>query len=263
MDKLSVTLLQSELAWENPAENYAHLSALLDNSPAQHDLIVLPEMFTTGFTMRPESQAETVHGPTPEWMQTIAKKHNALVIGSYSCADGGRFFNRLLAVSKTGIELNYDKRHLFSMGTENEHYAAGTERKIIHWKGWKICPMICYDLRFPVWSRNQFDVGGQADYDLLVYVANWPARRAAHWKLLIQARAIENQSYVAGVNRVGNDGNGIFHSGDSAVVDAFGKVLATATHCESVMTQELSLSALNEYRAAFPIWKDADSFSLE
>lgn len=262
-ENLSITFVQARLAWEQREANYAHLQELLRLAGDTGDLILLPEMFTTGFTMNPEAHAEPAGGPTPLWMQELAAERQAVVVGSYSCKDGDRFVNRLLAVGPEGVLCHYDKRHLFRMAQEHKHYAAGESKIVFEYKGWKICPMVCYDLRFPVWVRNRFDENGTADYDLLLFVANWPHRRVHHWKLLLQARAVENLCYVAGVNRFGDDGNAIYHSGDSLLADAQGAVIATASHAESVFTARINADKLAVYRRAFPAWKDADSFNIQ
>jgi omega-amidase len=203
MNDLKITLIQSNLFWENKVKNLEQFSHKIDAISEATDLIVLPEMFTTGFSMSPEKLAENVNGETVKWMKATAHKKNCVVTGSFICEEGGNYFNRLLWVNADGTYSKYDKRHLFSMGDENNHYATGEEKLIVKLKGWKICPLICYDLRFPVWARNT----KEASYDVLIYVANWPERRSYPWKTLLLARAIENQSYVIGSNRVGVDGN--------------------------------------------------------
>lgn len=258
---LRVALMQVPLVWEDAQANREALAEFLEPLVGEVDLIVLPEMFTTGFTMQPDGLEEEPQGPTLQWMQTWAARTGAMLMGSLIVRDQGHFRNRLLMVRPDGSADHYDKRHLFRMAGEHESYTGGQKRQLVEWKGWRICPQVCYDLRFPVWSRNR--LGTEDGYDLLVYVANWPERRVSHWKTLLQARAIENQSYVIGVNRVGEDGNGIAYSGDSAVVDALGKVLCTATDQIQVLRAVLHRESQDQYREKFPAWKDADSFTVE
>ncbi len=200
---MKVTIIQTHLAWEDKTANLEHFSAHLSALAEATDLIVLPEMFSTGFSMQPERLAEPMDGPTVQWMRAKAADTNAAMVGSLMVREGDCYYNRLVWMFPDGTLQHYDKRHLFSYGTENEHYTAGTNQLLVNWKGWKICPLICYDLRFPVWSRNTMG------YDLLLYVANWPERRSLAWNALLAARAIENQSYTVGVNRIGADGNGM------------------------------------------------------
>lgn len=260
MNDLKVTLIQSSLFWENKQKNLEQFSKKINDIKEATDLIVLPEMFSTGFSMKPEKLAETMKGETVAWMKEAAKKKNCVVAGSFICEENGRYYNRLLWMNPDGSYVKYDKRHLFSMGDEHNHYAAGEEKIIVELKGWKICPLICYDLRFPVWARNTKD----ASYDALIYVANWPERRAYPWKTLLLARAIENQCYVIGVNRVGADGNDITHSGDSAVIDAKGEIISkTKPNEEATETVSLSYSDLQEFRKQFPAILDADQFAVQ
>lgn len=256
---LTITTLQTSLYWEDPAKNLAHFSEKL-RAVESTDLIILPEMFTTGFTMKPELLAEEDGGIGFRWMQETAARKHCVVVGSISVKENNRCYNRLYWVKPDGTFLSYDKRHLFSMGKEHEHYTAGSEKLIIDYKGWKICPLICYDLRFPVWSRNTT----QNPYDLLIYVANWPEIRSYPWKQLLIARAIENQGYVAGVNRIGNDGNTIPHSGDTLVLDPKGAIInQTAAHEDRCETLSLSHHALVDFRKAFPVLNDGDDFTLK
>lgn len=255
MNRFHISLVQSRLAWEDPEANRERLASAVATT-GKTDLVILPEMFTTGFSMNAEALAEDVEGPTRQWMRTLAAEKQAAVCGSVITRDHGKCFNRFLFVEPDGRIYHYDKKHLFRMSTENEHYSAGTGRLVIDYRGLRIFPQVCYDLRFPVFSRN--DVG----YQLLVYVANWPAARQSHWETLLRARAIENQCYVAGVNRIGVDGNDVDHAGDSTVVDFSGQPLALAGDGECVIGAELDLAALEDYRAKFPAWKDADAFSL-
>lgn len=226
--------------------------------PESADVIVLPEMFSTGFSMNAPSLAEVMNVNTTRWLKMMAAQTQALVIGSFQVKEDGKFYNRLLCVRPEGTYEVYDKRHLFRYGAEHETFTAGSERLIITWKGWRICPLICYDLRFPVWSRQ--DAG--SPYDLLLYVANWPAARAYAWDTLLRARAIENLSYVVGVNRVGTDGNGIDHSGGSLGVDFLGEIITDLGEAESVKVVQLAKEPLEKYRKSFPTMLDADAFSV-
>ncbi len=258
---MNVTLLQSNLHWHDPVANRAVLEERIFNLPEVTDLIVLPEMFTTGFTMDARAVAEPMNLTTFRWMKQMAAQTDAVVTGSYVVQEKGNFYNRLIWMQPDGQADLYDKRHLFRMAGEDGIYTAGTQRIIKEWKGWRICPLICYDLRFPVWSRNT-TTPGQFDYDLLLYVANWPAARRNAWNVLLQARAIENLSYVVGVNRVGQDGDGHPYTGDSAVIDFKGEVLFRKADSETVQQQTLSLDELRAFRSAFPANLDADGFTL-
>ena len=262
---MRLTLVQSSLSWENPAANRAMFSRKLAPLRGATDLVVLPEMFTTGFSMNAAALAEPMDGPTVRWMESTAKSLDAAVTGSFICADGGRYYNRLVFMRPNGQFDTYDKKHLFSMAGEQEHFSPGKKRLAVEWRGWRICPLICYDLRFPAWSRNSpgsFTSRLEPLYDLLIYVANWPARRAHHWRSLLLARAIENQAFVAGVNIVGTDGNGLEYSGDSAVVDYGGQPFFQISGREDVVTAELSLDDLHQYRRQLPFLQDADIFQL-
>lgn len=255
---LTVTTLQTSLYWENPARNLDHFTEKISQMP-QTDLLILPEMFTTGFTMKPELLAEETGGIGLQWMQQQALAKGCVVVGSISVKEKAKYYNRLYWVKPDGSFLSYDKRHLFSMGKEHEHYTAGSTKLIIDYKGWKICPLICYDLRFPVWSRNSTE----ATYDLLIYVANWPEVRSFPWKQLLIARAIENQCYVAGVNRIGADGSGITHSGDTVLLNARGEAISqTKAQEDRLETLTLSRQALSDFRNAFPVLNDADRFTI-
>ena len=212
---LTLTLSQTDPAWQDPAANRAVLTERLNPLAGRTDLVILPEMFTSGFSMDVAALAEPHPGPTLDWMHTEAERLGAALTGSFIVSDGGHYYNRLYWVEPGGRTLHYDKRYLYSPGGEHEHYTAGTERLVFDYRGWKICPLVCYDLRFPEWSRNE-----AADpFDLLIYVASWPEARASDWRTLLAARAIENQCYVAAVNRVGEDGNGLRYRGDSRVID--------------------------------------------
>lgn len=254
---LRVTLVQAELAWHDAPANRRHFEQLIQPLAGETDLIVLPEMFTTGFTMATEV-AEPVNGPSVDWLRETAAQVNATITGSIVTQDHGRYFNRLIWMRPDGTHASYDKRHLFRMAREHEHYAAGNERLIVEVAGWRVCPLVCYDLRFPVWSRNQ--LATDKGYDVLVYVANWPERRRYAWQTLLRARAIENLSYCIGVNRVGKDAKGIDYVGDSAAIDFLGQPLTAPSETEFVATAVLDRAALENFRAKFPAHLDADAF---
>lgn len=257
-ETLRVSLVQTALAWQNPETNRAHFAELLQDLAGKTDLVVLPEMFTTGFMMAPETHAETYGGATFAWLQEQAAHLKAAICGSVATAIDGQYTNRFLFTTPDGEMQFYDKRHLFRMGDEVNHYRAGAERKIFHYQGWRILPQVCYDLRFPVFMRNR------NDYDLAIVVANWPAVRRKPWRTLLQARAIENQSYVLGVNRIGTDGLGLAYSGDSLAVDFKGELLIdNPENAAFVQTTPLDLNALKQFREQFPAWMDADGFSLD
>ncbi|WP_409310046.1 amidohydrolase [Pectobacterium sp. B1J-3] len=255
MSTLKISVLQQPLVWLDGPANLEHFDTLLANLMGR-DLIVLPEMFTTGFAMD-AAKSSLEQGVVEKWLHQWAQKTNALIGGSVAVQTPKGAVNRFLLVNPLGEVYQYDKRHLFRMADEHQHYHAGTERLILEWRGWRICPLICYDLRFPVWSRNR------QDYDLALYVANWPAPRSAHWQTLLAARAIENQAYIAGCNRIGSDGNGHSYRGDSLIINAQGDILASAPPNQpTCLDAELSLEALQSYRESFPAWRDADRFSL-
>ncbi len=260
-ETLIISLIQTALHWESPDANRAMLEEKIAEIGQPTDLIVLPEMFTTGFTMAPERVAEPMGLTTFRWLKQQAARTGAVVTGSYVVRENGHYFNRLVWMQPDGQFSTYDKRHLFRMAGEHEHYAAGQNRLVVEWKGWRVCPLICYDLRFPVWSRNGGPNG--PEFDLLLYVANWPAARSAHWNVLLQARAIENLCYVAGVNRVGEDGTGKAHAGESALFDFRGERLAYQRDSEKMLTKTLDLGELFAYREQFPAWLDGDGFRVE
>ena len=253
---LRVTLVQTELQWQDPAGNRHRLAAHFRGLLGHTDLVVLPEMFSTGFSMDAAALAEDMDGPTVGWMREEAAALGCVVTGSLIVREAGHCRNRLIWARPDGTVEHYDKRHLFRVAGEQDHYAAGTRRLVVDLKGWRVCPMICYDLRFPVWSRNR------DDYDLLLYVANWPQRRAHAWSTLLRARAIENLSYVVGVNRIGKDGNGASYSGDSVALDYLGQPLSSEGGGDRVETAVLDLASLQSYRAIFPSHLDADRFEL-
>lgn len=257
-ENIHIALLQLDLVWESPALNLAKVGQFLDQLPKGTDVVFLPEMFTTGFTMKVSEFAESVDGETIRWLKKRSRDHQVALCGSLIIEEAGLYFNRLVFVEPSGEMRLYDKRHLFTMGDEGKYFNRGTERLIVQYKGWRICPLICYDLRFPVWSRNR------NEYDLLVYVANWPQSREDVWNTLLKARALENQTYVAGVNRVGVDGQMISYSGNSRIISPKGHYLAEKPQNEeAIIAAELSLSELIKFRSAFPVLDDADTFYIE
>lgn len=258
--ELNITLVQADLAWHDPAANRERFDRLTAALAGKTEVIVLPEMFTTGFTMASREVAEPVDGPSTQWMQRLAQRLNAVVTGSMVIREGDDCFNRLIWMRPDGSREHYDKRHLFRMAGEHEHYAAGTHRLIVDVHGWKICPLVCYDLRFPVWSRNR--TGGDGAYDVLIYMANWPAPRSYAWRTLLRARAVENLSYCVGVNRTGIDGAGIAYDGDSVALDFKGQPLGSDLSGECVHTATLSAAALAAFRQKFPAYLDADAFDI-
>lgn len=257
MENLKITTFQGYLFWENIDKNLQNLSLKLSNIREKTDLIILPEMFTTGFTMNAANLAEPMDGKAMQWMRDTAAKYNAVVTGSLIVTENGNFYNRLIWMRPDGTYEKYDKRHLFTMAKEENTYTAGHDKLIVELKGWKVCPMICYDLRFPVWIRNT-----NAEYDLLIFVANWPEKRSLHWRTLLPARAIENLSYVIGVNRVGHDGNEVYHSGDSTCIDPTGNVVYYKRDEEDVYTFTIYPEEVEKARRYFPFLKDADRFTL-
>lgn len=260
---MNVTFIQTHLHWEDVEMNIQHFEKLISSIPTKTDLIILPEMFTTGFTMKPEKNAEDHLGMGFEFMKKMAHEKNAVITGSISTKENSNYYNRLYWVERDGKFDSYDKRHLFRMAKEDENYTAGTKKIIKKINDWKICPLICYDLRFPVWSRNKF-TNGQWDYDVLIYVANWPEVRNYPWKQLLIARAIENQCYVIGVNRIGKDGNDFAHSGDSMVINPRGEIVShTKANEESIETIKLDMDYLEDFRKVFPVGLDADDFEIQ
>lgn len=254
---LSVLLVQARLAWKKPAENRAHLQQILAAGPQSFDLAIFPETFTTGFLGDPNLTVEGMDGPTVAWMQGLARQYNAALAGSAVIDDRGSLCNRFLFVSPDGSVRHYDKRHLFAYGGENKRYGAGVERVVWSHGAWRINPQICYDLRFPAWCRNR------SDFDLQLFVANWPGSRIRHWSVLLQARAIENQTWVIGVNRVGEDGNGIAYPGCSQVFDPLGELVADLGGKEESRLIELDLGRVAATQKAFPFQADADPFELK
>ncbi len=258
-DSLRISMIQSHIIWEDRDENLGYYGELLRRVSGKTDIAVLPETFTTGFSMEVERLADTMDGPTIPAIKSWAVKYNLAVAGSFIVKDNGNYFNRAFFITPEGDEYYYDKRHLFRMADEDKHFTAGNKRTVISYKGWNICLQVCYDLRFPIWSRNRNN-----EYDLLIYVANWPEARKKVWKTLLPARAVENMAYVCGVNRVGIDGKGFTYRGDSMVFSPKGKKLADAGKREEITrTCTLNKEDLDELRAKFPAWKDADAFSIE
>lgn len=269
MPNLTVSLVQGDTRWHDPAGNREYYASLIEPLAGHTDLVVLPETFSSGFSNEVIDQAEDMQGPTVEWMRSMARRLGAAVTGSVQLradgAGGDGVYNRMLFVTPEGDVRHYDKRHLFRYAGEHRRYAAGGERLLVMWRGWRILPMVCYDLRFPVWMRNRHDADAAAgmEYDVMVCVANWPTPRRQAWCTLLRARSIENLSYGIGVNRVGVDGNEQPYSGDSAVIDPLGGTLADLGAREQVMTTVLDASRLREHRANFPAWMDADDFTLD
>lgn len=256
MSTLNVSIVQSELYWHDADRNLAAFAKVLAKNDTAADLIVLPEMFTTGFTMHARDNAERMDGRAVAWMAQQAEKAGAAVCGSLIIEDGGNYYNRFILMRPDGSLEHYDKRHRFRLAGEHEHYSAGSSLATMTLKDWRIRPMVCYDLRFPVWSRNR------ADYDLLIYTANWPARRHLAWETLTRARAIENLAYVAAVNRTGVDGNEIPYSGGSAIIDFLGNYLVEPSADPGMWSAALDRASLAQFREQFPFHLDADQFSL-
>jgi omega-amidase len=261
---LRLSLIQSRLHWENKEANLNMFEEKIRSIASPTEIVILPEMFSTGFSMNPEKLAEKMDGKTVTWMRRIASERKLILTGSVIIEEDGNYFNRLIWMLPTGQYGYYDKRHRFAFAGEDEEYTAGNKRLIASVNGWRILLLVCYDLRFPVWSRQSTEkTNGQAlEYDLLIYVANWPERRNHAWKTLLQARAIENQSFVAGVNRVGTDGKGINYSGDSMVIDPLGNVMYQKENDEDIYTVALQRSELEAVRQKYPFWRDADSFKI-
>jgi predicted amidohydrolase len=266
MSSLTITTIQTGLIWEDKEANLRLLEKKILSIPDPVELVVLPEMFPTGFSMKPEFFAETMDGPAITWMKTIAARKRIILTGSLVIREGDDYFNRLVWMQPNGVFGYYDKRHRFAYAGEDQSYTAGRTRLITSVKGWRVMPLICYDLRFPVWSRQTPSAdrtGDPHEYDLLLYVANWPERRSFAWKTLLSARAIENQCFVAGVNRIGHDGNGIHHSGDTRIISPLGDVLYDAADKEESFSLTLQKETLTGVRQHYPFWRDADHFSIE
>ncbi|MFT6745902.1 MAG: omega-amidase [Glaciecola sp.] len=258
VDDLNICVVQCELHWENVESNLQSVECLLKTVPLHADVVVLPEMFTTGFSMNAKSLAVKMDGDEVKKLKTWANQYSKALVGSLIVEENGNYYNRLLWVNPDGEIFKYDKKHLFTYANEQNTYTAGNEQLIVKYKGWKLACYICYDLRFPVWNRN-VDKG----YDVAIYVANWPSKRVEAWSSLLVARAIENQAYVIGVNRVGVDGNGISYSGGSVVLDCSGERLDEAgPNQKKILTAHLRAKKLNKYRVSFPVADDADEFKI-
>lgn len=265
MSSLTCTVIQTKLFWEDIPANLQMLEEKINSIGEKTEVVILPEMFSTGFSMQPEKVAEGMDGEALAWMKRISAEKKIILTGSLSTAENGHYYNRLIWMLPNGQMGTYDKRHLFAYANEHNHYTSGSKRLIASVKGWRINLQICYDLRFPVWARQtqheqKEDQG--LEYDVLIFVANWPERRSEMWKTLLQARAIENQCFCIGVNRVGNDGNGTYHSGDSMVVNPLGEVLYHKAHDEDNYTFTLQKQDLENVREEMPFWKDADPFLI-
>jgi omega-amidase len=264
MEDLSITLIQSALHWENSVANLAMFEEKIWQVEKPTDVIILPEMFSTGFSMKPAGLAEMMNQNTFKWMKQMASQTGALMIGSFIAKEKNNFFNRLLWMQPDGSYRTYDKRHLFRMADEHNVYTPGESKFIGTWKGWNIFPLVCYDLRFPVWSRNGWNSADKRmNYDVLIYVANWPQPRVSQWDTLLRARAIENLSYAVGLNRVGDDGNGVPYNGHSVVVGPKGEEIFFADESEMIKTVNLNYNELIAHRTKFPAYLDADNFSID
>jgi predicted amidohydrolase len=257
MQDLKLALVQSTLQWEDVDGNLKMFTEKLEKVTSGPDIIILPEMFTTGFTMHPKGLAESMDGKAVKWMTETAKSKKAVITGSLIVEEKDHFYNRLIWACPDGTLDYYDKHHLFSMAGEEKVYTPGNKKLVVEVNGWKICPMVCYDLRFPVWIRNT------ENYDLLIFSANWPEKRILHWRKLLQARAIENQCYVAGVNRYGQDGNEIRYEGSSMVVDPMGEIQTEIVCMDSIAVQSLNYSEITKVRRHMPFLKDMDRFTIE
>lgn len=253
MQDLKITLIQTEIVWEDISANIALFDEKINAINEKTDLVILPEMFTTGFTLNAADLSQSTDGSSIKWLQEKSNRIKADITGSIIFKLNGKYFNRLFWARPNGELLTYDKKHLFRFAGEEEVYSAGENNITVELKGWKIRPFICYDLRFPAWTRNI-----RNQYDIAVFIANWPEKRSSHWKSLLQARAIENQCYVIGVNRIGTDGNGLFYSGDSSIIDFLGKIIFQKHDDGCTYTAKLSYHTLREYRKTFPAWMDAD-----
>jgi len=253
---MKIVLIQSSLSWENPTENRSHLVQKITGFMEDVDLIVLPEMFSSGFTMNPKTVAETMQGETVSWLQHLAKAKNCAITGSLVIEENGNYYNRLVFVFPDGAIKTYDKRHLFTLAGEDKVYTAGKEKLIVEYKGFKICPLVCYDLRFPVFSRNV------ENYDLLLYAANWPKPRINAWDILLKARAVENMCYTIGVNRIGTDDNNLEYVGHSQAIDFLGNYILEPQEAEGVFIIELDKNKMLETRSKLAFLNDQDSFNL-
>lgn len=264
MSTLSFTLIQSILHWENKVANLSMFEEKIATVSGKTQVVILPEMFSTGFSMKPELLAETMEGSSVNWMKSVAETHKIILTGSLIIKEKENYYNRLIWMFPNGKIGYYDKRHLFAYSKEDQHYSPGNQRVVTSVNNIKINLQVCYDLRFPVWSRQNCSTKHEhfPEYDILLYVANWPERRNKAWKTLLQARAIENQAYVIGLNRVGADGHNVYHSGDSMVVNALGDILYHKADDEDIFTITLDKEHVESVRKNFPFWKDADCFKI-
>lgn len=263
MSDLHITLIQSDIFWEDPVKNIEHFGRKIDEIPTPTDLVVLPEMFNTGFSFNPHKCAETTDGPAIGLLREKSVRRNFMIMGSVLIKERGSYFNRLICMRPDGTFHQYDKRHLFRLSDEYKIMKGGREKIIVNWKGWSILPLICYDLRFPIWSKNTWK-DGIYEYDILLYVANWPGSRSDIWKSLLIARAIENQCYVIGVNRIGKDGHGISHPGNSMIINPDGTILSSTEEEKPAILQSiLSLQKLREFRDSYPFAPDWDHFTIQ
>ncbi|MBM3411926.1 MAG: amidohydrolase [Bacteroidetes bacterium] len=261
MSTITVSLIQTTLHWEDKAANRQHIEEKIATLTGKTQVVLLPEMFTTGFSMNPSQLAEKMEGESVQWLRSMAVQYRLILAGSLIVEEDGKYFNRLIWMLPTGLFGYYDKRHLFAFAGEDKQYTAGNKRLVTAVNGWRFNLQICYDLRFPVWARQQVS-NGEPEYDVLVYVANWPEKRRQAWITLLQARAIENQCYVIGVNRIGEDGKGVYHSGDSMVIDPLGEILFAQKDQEAIHSITLNKERLIELRQALPFLKDGDKFGL-
>lgn len=262
MQDLTITIIQTDLSWEDIDANLKHFETIFDGIPNQQDLIVLPEMFNSGFSINPEKFAEQPKGKTFYWMKKKAEEYSSVIMGSIAVKERGKFYNRLICMDAHGNYKQYDKRHLFRMGEEHTKFSGGKQKIITEIKGWKILPLVCYDLRFPVWSKNKYK-NNKYEYDLLIYIANWPKPRNHVWKALLKARALENLSYVVGVNRIGKDGRMLEYSGDSSIIDYLGNPLVECKPSEEkVFSYTLIYESLEKFRNNFNVGLDWDNFTI-
>lgn len=261
MASLTVTLIQTALFWENKKANLDMLEQKIEGIKEPSEIVILPEMFSTGFSMNVEKLAETMEGDTVKWMKKIAASKKIILTGSIIIEENGRYYNRLIWMLPTGEYGIYDKRHLFAFADEHSHYTAGSKKLIASVKGWKVNLQVCYDLRFPVWAR-QTPGNDKMKYDILINVANWPTKRGLAWKTLLQARAIENQCFVIGVNRIGEDGNKNKYSGDSIIVGPLGEIIYQKSDVSDIFTYALKKERIDEVRSHFPFLNDSDLFTI-
>ncbi len=258
INDIKISIVQTTLFWEEVDKNLENFTSIISGLKNKTDLVVLPEMFSTGFSMNSKKLAETINGKSVKWMIKTSKENNVSLVGSLIITENDKYYNKLLFVTPNGKISEYNKRHLFRMANEHNYYSAGDKELIVEFKGWRIKPLVCYDLRFPVWARNK------NNYDILIYIANWPERRSYAWKTLLRARAIENQAYVIGVNRIGTDQNNVIYSGDSAIVNPYGEEISNIKpHENKIQTIEISYKKLFGFRESFPVGLDADRFVIE